>query len=426
MNFSPTDKRRIHYGWIIAFVGMICVTAALGFCRFTLGMLLPSISADLNLAYYQRGFISSANLLGYLISALLIARLSVRTGPRKFIFCALIAAGISMTLATWANGFTSLFLLNVVIGLCSAAVSVPSMGLASTWFSKSLRGRAAGLIVVGSGIAIMISGVLIPYINQVAGAHGWRLSWRILGAATIVIACVALAALKNRPQELGLTPVGGEDDPLPTATDSHSAGKTSIYLNKTIYHLGAIYFLFGISYMIYSMFIVTILVEERGFPENTAGVLWVWLGFLSLFSGPVFGALSDRLSRKTGFILVFSLQAVSYLLIATRLPGVFLYLSIMFFGITAWSIPGIMAASMGDYAGADRASEALGLVTFILGIGQMSGPAIAGMVAQRAGNFSASFFLAATFTCLAIILSAFLKAPKDAPAARSPGALLKS
>jgi len=331
-----------------------------------------------------------------------------------------------MTLATWANSFISLLLLNVVIGLCSASASVPSMGLASAWFSRGLRGRAAGLIVVGSGIAIMISGLLIPYINRVAGAHGWRISWRILGAATIVIACVALVALRNRPQELDLAPAGGGEDPLPVASISPDAGRTSIYLNKVIYYLGAIYFLFGLSYMIYSMFIVTILVEERGFQENTAGVLWMWLGFLSLFSGPVFGALSDRLSRKTGFVLVFSLQTVSYLLIAMRLPGAFLYLSILFFGITAWSVPGIMAASMGDYVGAGRAAEALGLVTFMLGIGQMSGPAIAGMIAQRAGNFSASFFLAAALACLAVILSAFLKTPGNAPAARSLGILHKS
>jgi hypothetical protein len=34
-------------------------------------------------------------------------------------------------------------------------------------------------------------------------------------------------------------------------------------------------------------------------------------------------------------MIVFSLQAVSCLLIATRLPGMFLYLSIGFFGLVA-------------------------------------------------------------------------------------------
>jgi len=105
------------------------------------------------------------------------------------------------------------------------------------------------------------------------------------------------------------------------------------------------------TYVIYATFVVTTLVRERGFPESLAGNFWMWVGFLSLFSGPVFGTLSDRIGRKAGLMIVFTLQAVSYLLIATRLPGMFLYLSIVFFGIVAWSIPSIMAAAIGDYIG---------------------------------------------------------------------------
>ena len=401
-------------------MGMFCVTATLGFGRFTLGVLLPSMGAELGLTYSQIGFVSSANLLGYLVSALVIARLSAKTGPRMTVFLALTGAGIFMALATLANSFVPLLLINVAIGLCNAGGSVPSMGLASAWFSKQKRGRAAGVIVVGAGIAIMISSKLSPYINGMVGPHGWRISWRILGAVTVGIACLALAILRNRPRDLGLAPVGGEEPP--PAASSAAAGKTSIYRIGVIYHLGAIYFLFGFSYMIYTMLTVTALVKEWGFPEGTVGMFWVCLGFLSLFSGPVFGAISDRMGRKAGLILVFSLQAASYLLIATRLPGITLHLSILFFGVTAWSVPGIMAAAMGDYAGPSRAAAALGLVTFMLGIGQMSGPAVAGMLAQKTGSFSAGFFLAAAFTCLAIVLCAFLKPPgESATAARSPG-----
>jgi len=50
-------------------------------------------------------------------------------------------------------------------------------------------------------------------------------------------------------------------------------------------------------------------------------------------------------------MIVFSMQAVAYLLIATRLPGIFLYLSIVFYGLVAWSIPSIMAGGHGDYVG---------------------------------------------------------------------------
>ena len=421
MPTSTSGGRRPHYGWVIVFAGMLCVVAALGFGRFALGMLLPSMAASLGLSYSQMGFIGTANFLGYLLSALLSARLSNRTGHRIYIFFALLAVGASMALAGGADGFLSLLLLNAVAGVGSAGANIPVMGLVSAWFSRRIRGRAAGFIVIGSGFAIMIAGKLIPYVNRLVGPEGWRASWRILGAATAVIACIGFALLRNRPEERGLSPLGGEEAaPQPRRPPPAEKGP-GIYRRGVVYYLGILYFLFGFTYPIYTMFIVTVLVKEWGFPEGVAGVFWMWIGFLSLFSGPVFGTLSDRLGRKSGLMTVFSLQAVAYLLIAARLPGVFLYLSIGFFGVVAWSIPSIMAASMGDYVGAGKAAEALGLVTFIFGLGQMSGPAIAGMLAQRTGSFSVSFYMAAALAGLAILLAAFLKPPGDATAARPPG-----
>ena len=207
------------------------------------------------------------------------------------------------------------------------------------------------------------------------------------------------------------TPVGGTEvgtSPHPGAGEKDG----NLYRMGIAYHLGSIYFLFGYTYVIYATFIVTTLVKERGYSEGVAGNFWMWVGFLSLFSGPVFGTLSDRLSRKAGVMIVFSLQAVSYLLIATRLPGLFLYLSIGFYGLVAWSIPSIMAAAVGDYFGARRAATAFGFVTFIFGLGQISGPAVAGVLAEKTGSFSGSFYMAAVFSGIAILLTALLRKPK--------------
>jgi MFS family permease len=132
---------------------------------------------------------------------------------------------------------------------------------------------------------------------------------------------------------------------------------------------------------------------------------------LSLVSGPVFGTLSDKLGRKTGLIIVFFLQMLSYLLVASKLPGASLYLSIVFYGIVAWSIPSIMAAAVGDYVGARKAGQAFGLITFIFGFGQIIGPAVAGILAEKTGSFSSSFYMAAAFAGTAILLAAFLKRP---------------
>jgi predicted MFS family arabinose efflux permease len=413
---SPAPGRQTpHYGWVIVATGMFCTLACLGFGRFALGMLLPSMAATLHLSYSEMGFIGTANFLGYLLAVLLSGPWAGRIGSRRVIFLALLAVGVSMSLVSRATGFLPVLLLYMVTGMGSGATNVPVMGLVSAWFCSRLRGRAAGFIVIGSGFAIMISGRLIPYVNRRIGPEGWRTSWLILGGVVLLIAFMSFALLRDRPADKGLEPVGGEDS-APFARPGEGVKEMNIYRKGIIYYLGAIYFLFGYTYVIYATFIVTTLVKERGFSERAAGNFWMWVGFLSLFSGPVFGTLSDRLSRKAGLIIVFTLQAVSYLLIATRLPGMFLYLSIGFYGLVAWSIPSIMAAAMGDYVGARKAATAFGLVTFIFGLGQITGPAVAGVLAEKTGSFTSSYYMAAALAGAAILLAVFLRKPETGPA----------
>jgi len=402
----------LHYGWVVVFTGMLCIMACLGIGRFAIGMLLPSMAATLQLTYSQMGFISTANFLGYLISVLVSGHMAARTGPRIFIFCSLLVVGISMALVSQAHAFSHVLLLYMLTGIGSGATNVPVMGLVSAWFKSRKRGKAAGFIVIGSGFAIMLSGKLIPYVNAVGGSEGWRTSWLILSAIVAAIALIGLLLLRNRPEDKGLLPVGTE--PEAAAQDRPEPRQINVYREKMIYYLGIIYFLFGYTYVVYATFIVTTLVKERGFSESVAGSFWAWVGFLSLFSGPVFGTLSDRLGRKTGLITVFTLQTLSYLLVASGLPGMFLYLSVFFYGIVAWSIPSIMAAAVGDYVGARNAAAAFGFITFIFGFGQISGPAVAGILAEKSGSFSGSFYMAAGFAGVAILLTAFLKKPQAA------------
>lgn len=422
MEYQEKIRSGLHYGWVIVFTGMLSICACLGFGRFAIGMLLPSMAATLKLTYAQMGFISTANFIGYLASVLIGGHWSSEIGARRLIFISLMVVGISMGLVGRATSFHQVLLLYMITGIGSGAANVTVMGLVSSWFSSSRRGRAAGFIVIGSGFAIIASGRLIPFINSIQGQEGWRTNWMILSAVVIVIACISVLLIRNRPEDKGLQPMGAAEYGSMPRSENLAENRTetikpvhkreiNVYREKMIYFLGLIYFLFGYTYVIYATFIVTTLVRERGFSEAVAGNFWSMVGFLSLFSGPVFGTLSDRLSRKTGLIIVFAFQMISYLLVASGLPGVFLYLSIFFFGVVAWSIPSIMAAAVGDYVGAQKAARAFGLVTFIFGFGQIAGPAVAGVLAEKTGSFSSSFFMAAGAAGIAILLTSFLKKP---------------
>jgi MFS family permease len=402
-----------HYAWIVAATGTIVIMACLGIGRFAFGMLLPSMAASLKLSYAQIGYISTGNFIGYLASVLLCAPIARRIGSRRLIFAALVIIAVSMALIGLARSFDAVLALYCITGLGSGAANVPMMGLITAWFDRSIRGKASGLVVIGSGFAIILSGRLIPYVNGMMGPEGWRTNWLILAGMVAAIAAISLLVLRDRPAERGLLPLGSDTPAFVPDTASPLPAQVNIYRSRPLYLLGAIYFLFGYTYVIYATFIVTTLVRERGFSEAIAGNFWSWVGFLSLFSGPVFGTLSDKIGRRAGLMIVFSLQMLAYLLVAANLPPLFLYLSIGFFGICAWSIPSIMIAAVSEYVGPEKALAAFGFITFIFGFGQITGPSIAGIMAERTGSFSSSFFMAAALAAAAIILAGYLKRPAD-------------
>ena len=390
------------------------VFASLGIGRFSLGMLLPSMGVSLDLSYSQMGLIGTGNFVGYMFAVLLAGLVAGALGARWTVAGGLALVGASMVLVSRATSYEQVFVLYVATGIGSGLGNVPMMGLVSHWFSRSKRGRAAGTMVTGNGLAIVFAGILIPAVNASIGSEGWRTNWLILGIVCGCIAAVAGLLLRNRPEEAVTVATGAVNTKgTPATGDSAKPSPLKPGQRWTLVHLGCIYALYGATYAVYATFIVTTMVNERGFAEDAAGRFWAAVGGLSVCSGPLFGWLSDRLGRKSAMQMVFVLFVITYGLVATTLPNPFLYASIGLFGLAVWSIPTIMSAAVGDYTGAARAASAFGFVTLFFGAGQIAGPALAGYVADIFGTFQVAFGGAAVLTVGAIVLTYFLRPPQD-------------
>jgi len=281
------------------------------------------------------------------------------------------------------------------------------MVLVSHWFRRERRGRAAGLMVIGNGAAIVFAGFFIPFLNQQFGDQGWRIGWISLGLIAICIAGVAASLLRNDPADLGLAPVGSKAALETEALTTHEPANSG----RIILYLGMLYLVFGATYMIYGTFIVTTMVVEFNFAETTAGMFWSWVGFFSLFSGVSFGMLSDRIGRKGGLMAVFAVQTIAYLLAGSGFGTIALMASVVLYGLAAWAIPTIMAAAVADYMGLNKAAAAFSIVTFFFAVGQTIGPGTAGVIAEMSGSFTASYLCSAVLTTAALLFALFLPKP---------------
>ncbi len=398
----------LHYGWVVVAVGSLVIFACLGLGRFALGMILPSMGLDLGLDYTRMGMISTGNFVGYLAAVLVSARVMSIVGGRRQIAAGLALIAACMFGISRAPGFVAVLTLYVGCGIGAGLANVPIMALVTHWFGRSLRGRASGFVVSGSGIAIVFSGWLIPWLNARHGADGWRIGWLVLGMAVLMVAVLSAGLLRNQPGDKGLEALERRGWKPPVAV-----GAVRRAARGAVAHLGVIYFLFGYTYVIYATFIVTALVTERGVAEAVAGQFWMWAGAISIVSGPLFGSLSDRLGRKAALAMVFSLHAASYLLMAFDLGTGAVYGSIFLWAIGVWSIPSIMSAAVGDYLGPQRAAAAFGTITLFFGVGQIAGPGLAGILADASGSFSTSFLMAAAAAGAAIAVSLLLRRPGE-------------
>ncbi len=406
---------RLHYGWVVVFTGMLVTIGAHGFGRMSYTLILPAMRDGLHFNYTQLGLLGTGNFIGYLTMAIIGGFLAARFGTRIVIALALLLMGITMILTGLADTFDFAFAMRLLTGLGNGAAYVPAMALGSIWFAVERRGFATGIVSGGIGGGTMIASVVVPVVLSIYGPEGWRFAWFYLGGAVLVIAGIAALLIRSRPDEMGLRQVGSKEVPpgeVPAKPSAAPLDWGKIYKIGGVWYLGVVYFMYGFSYIIYMTFFAAYLEKQMGLSRAEASWLWGLVGGLSIFCGLIWGGLSDKLGRAKGAALAYLVLGFSYAVFALWQVEAGFYISAVVFGLTAWSIPTIMAATAGDYVGPRLAPAGLGFITLFFGIGQALGPYVGGKLADITQSFVAPFLLAFGVSLLGTCLSLGLRASR--------------
>lgn len=397
------------YPWLVLAAGTMAVFSALGLARFGYSVVLPSMQAGLGLDNAQAGVLASTNLIGYLFMALAGGALAAHLGARIVVTTGLTLLGIGMIMTGMADSFLGAAFWRGITGIGSGAANIAVMGMWAAWFPQERRGLAAGIAVTGSAFALIGTGSLVPPLLARSGANGWQTCWQIFGSISLVIAVICWLVIRNKPSQ----PTLDLSSPYAAASfqpaDRHTAAWHSVFCSRQAWQLGLVYVAFGFSYIIFMTFFVKHLMAAGGYSKGSAGNLFMLMGWANLLISFLWGSLSDRIGRANTLVMIYLIHTVAFALFGLATTPPMFTVAALLFGMTAFSIPAIMAAACGDIFGHKMASTALGFVTLLFGIGQVAGPAVAGFMADRSGSFSSAYLLAAAIALLGGIGSLTLR-----------------
>jgi len=267
--------------------------------RVSIGTMAGAISQDLGLSPKQMGTVFSAFILGYVLFEVPAGWLADRYGARLVLSRIVVWWSLFTAATAYARSFRSLLFIRFLFGAGEAGAFPACATVVLRWFPKGERGRANGVLLMGSRVGGAAAPALV-----IALMHGlgWRQSFLVFAGVGIAWAAVWLAWYRNRPEEhasvrsreLELI-VGGRDRP--------SAGRVQwrgAWRSKNLWALCAMYSGYTYGLYFYLTWLPTYLREQRG-------LSWIGVGIgaaLPLLAGAAAnlagGLWTDRLAKRLG------------------------------------------------------------------------------------------------------------------------------
>ncbi len=382
--------------WLIALTGMLSLAVAMGIGRFAFTPVLPMMLHDGSIDLQAGSWLATANYLGYWIGAMACALLPGLWGrawpQRPFSLSGAVRLGLVLTVLLtlamalpWPSGWA---LLRFAAGLASAVVFVFTSGWCLARLAAAGAPRLGGIIYVGPGLGIVISGLSASAMVALQGSAAT--AWMVFGALAMVLTGVVWRHLAA---------------PAPAAaTSTLQPGSSGGGLAMAVLVLA--YGLAGFGYIISATFLPVM--ARQALPGSAwQDLFWPLFGLAVAVGALATTRLPPAWDRRLLLMGGYALQATGVLLAVWQpnLPGLAassLLLGLPFTAISLFAMQEVRRVQ-------PRSAPAyMGALTAAYGLGQVLGPALVGVLLQRHPDVRASFALSLQVAAAALLLGLVL------------------
>lgn len=385
---------------VITYLDRVCISAA-----------APAIMAELHISVLQMSAVFSAFILAYSIFEIPSGWLGDVRGPRRVLTRIVIWWSAFTMLTGAAQGLRSLVAIRFLFGAGEAGAFPNIIRSFARWFPLRERGRASGVMFLGSRLGGMLSA---PIALLLIARLGWRTSFLVFGAIGLVWAAAWASWYRDRPREhpdVGAEELAWIEQDLPAAPPHQARTPWRALLgSRTVWAICAMYTAYGYGLYFYLTWLPTYLISELGFSALGGGFFASLPFLLAGIADVVGGWLTDRLARGYGLraargglgFLAFMTSAG--LLFATTLlpqPAVKAALLALALGSADLALSAAWAAPL-DVAAA-HAGVVTGLMNTFGNLGGLVAPWVVGWSVERLHSWTVPFHITAAVYAIGAI-----------------------
>jgi OFA family oxalate/formate antiporter-like MFS transporter len=383
-------------------LGGILMNLALG-SLYAWSVFVPPLEREFGWSRAQTSWVYTIAIVCFALTFIVAGRIQDLKGPRLCAFLGGLLVSAGFVLASFTTSLLMLYVFyGVVVGIGNGFGYATPMPVGSKWFPDR-RGLIVGLMVGGYGAGSAIFGTLAS--GWLVPTVGWRTTFQILGAIFFAMTMIGTALLKNPPD--GYRPANW----TPTAAAAARVDFTTreMLATPTFYALW-LAFCFGTTAGQMTISQLVPFTRAAGLGATVATISLVVTSMGNAGGRIVSGWLSDALGR------VRTLQ-VMILLSALAMPALFIGRTnvITFYAFVAlvyWCYGtqlSVFASTMADFYGTKNLGLNYGVLFSAWGAAGILGPAIAGRVFDRFGDYRYAFFAASA--CAVVALASLTFAP---------------
>ena len=402
------DRGRLFRGWYI--VGAVHVLLALIFgAAYSFGAFFFSIQAQFGASSFSTASIFSLTALIYYAVGVFSGAWSDRTSVRTVTSAGIVLLALGFVASSLLSSSLVLFLgaFCILVGLGVGLVYVPAVSTIARWFVLR-RSSASGIALAGTGLGTLlgpvVAGALMEHLS-------WQLTMQVYAAAIALAGLAAAAALRSRPEELGLHPDG-----IPPGC-AKAAGKTGLGLDVGLgqaarqarfwWYFAAIFF--GSIGLFLALIHINPLARQQGLPAAQANLLIGLIGVGNVLGRLVLGRLGDRMGALR-FLMVLTASLALLCGLWSMAHG---FTALAGFALAFGAVNGgciaLYPAVAATWFGTRSLGAILGALYVSVGIAAVAGGSLAALLFDLSGSYTSSISLAggsAVLSALAVRMAA--------------------